>query len=239
MLTPARFYKEHTTDVPLFDDRLRKVIAFALDRPFAALFDIGCGRGTLIEALRAKAPEASYTGLDVSEESATIAASKGIKVVKHDLAEPLPFDDGSFDVVVFGEVIEHLFDPDSALDEIHRVLKPGGRLIVTTPNLACWLNRILVPAGFQPVFTEPSARRRYGFYLKVFGQNSNLVQGHIRVMTTTALLEFLRDRRYSIERVVGYKFHVLEKNPIANVVDGFFSRIPTFASGVVVNAQRA
>jgi SAM-dependent methyltransferase len=239
MLTRAGFYADHVTDVPLIGDRMLKVRACALERPFSSLLDIGCGRGTLIEALRERAPDVSYTGLELSEESAQIATAKGIDVMRRDLAEPLPFPDESFDVVTFGEVIEHLFDPDSVLDEIHRILKPGGRLIVTTPNLACWLNRILVPAGFQPIFTEPSARKKYGFFFKFLGQNGTLVQGHIRVMTTTALIEFLRDRGYSIKKVAGWKYHEFERYRITDLIDGFFSRIPTLASGVVVAAEKS
>ncbi|MEO6093295.1 MAG: methyltransferase domain-containing protein [Novosphingobium sp.] len=66
-------------------------------------------------------------------------------VVDHDLFNvergPLPYPDDHFDVILFCEVIEHLTqDPAAALAEIRRVLSPGGRLIVTTPNAACLRN---------------------------------------------------------------------------------------------------
>lgn len=61
---------------------------------------------------------------------------------------PLPFGENSFDVVIFAEVIEHLtMDPVAALLEIKRVLKPGGRLILTTPNVACLENVARMAAG--------------------------------------------------------------------------------------------
>src|SRR5581483_8007533 len=54
----------------------------------------------------------------------------------------LPFADDSFDFAVSIEVLEHLFEPQKAIAEIHRVLRPGGKLIVTVPNVSHWRNRV-------------------------------------------------------------------------------------------------
>ncbi|NEE21973.1 class I SAM-dependent methyltransferase, partial [Streptomyces sp. SID7499] len=66
----------------------------------------------------------------------------------------LPLADGCADAVLFSEILEHLVDPDQALDELRRVLRPGGHLMLSTPNLAAWYNRALLLAGVQPVFSE-------------------------------------------------------------------------------------
>ena len=68
----------------------------------------------------------------------------------------LPLTDSSVDVVIMSELIEHLVDPDGTLDEAWRVLRPGGTLLLSTPNLAAWYNRVLLRFGIQPLFTEVS-----------------------------------------------------------------------------------
>jgi methionine biosynthesis protein MetW len=237
--TTREFYQNNETDPAALVERHRTMVSLILrDRPNSVL-DIGCGRGTLIAALREKAPEISCTGLEVSEALCEMAKAAGIDASVYDLAEPLPFAEGRFDAVILGEVIEHLFDPDAALDDIHRILRPGGRLIVTTPNLACWLNRVLLLAGIQPLFTETSTRKKYGRVFKLLGQGSTLMHGHIRVMTTAALLELLRDRGYSVTDVSGYKFEDLKRNAVTSAIDGFFSRFPNLACGVIAVARKS
>ena len=54
----------------------------------------------------------------------------------------MPFDDGSFDLIVLIEVIEHVQDKRALLSEIARVLRPKGRLLLTTPNHDCWASRV-------------------------------------------------------------------------------------------------
>lgn len=238
MKNQVAFYDSNLTDNPFLDDRLRKVIQFASKLSATSVLDIGCGRGTLIQALRAASPSSKYVGIEISDSLRALANSKGIEVVKHDVSRRLPFEDETYDLVLFGEVIEHLFDPDFALDEIHRILKPAGTLIVTTPNLASWLNRLVLLCGIQPIFTETSTRKKYGRRFAKLGQGSTVIQGHIRVMTTWALLELLMDRNYSVSRVMGCKFCDLERNRLTSAIDGLFCRKPSLASGVIVVAQK-
>ncbi len=63
------------------------------------------------------------------------------------MEEGIPYPDDSFDVVSAGEVIEHIYDPDRLLAETRRVLRPGGHVVLTTPNLQAWYNRALFVAG--------------------------------------------------------------------------------------------
>jgi SAM-dependent methyltransferase len=91
------------------------------------VLDFGCGERPYEELFR-KAQ--SYTGVDLRESGHDHGRSR--VDVFYD-GKTLPFPDGRFDAVVSFEVFEHVFNPEEALAEIRRVLKPGGQLLLTTP----------------------------------------------------------------------------------------------------------
>lgn len=70
-------------------------------------------------------------------------------------AQYLPFRGNLFDTIVAGELLEHLQNPCHFLDEVKRVLKPGGRLIVTTPNPVCIVYIVSASLGWRSVSSEP------------------------------------------------------------------------------------
>lgn len=155
------------------------------------LLDIGCGVGTvglyLQEILRAK----EVCGVEISEKRAEAARARGVHAVLKDLNQgSIPFGDGSFDAIFCGEVIEHLVDPDQLLDEIARLLSPAGVCVLTTPNLACWYNRLALLLGWQPFDTSVSFRYEVGrpkFLVTDYG-----CRDHLRAFTYRALRELLR-----------------------------------------------
>lgn len=67
-----------------------------------------------------------------------------------DANQPLPFDSESFDLIWCSEVIEHLQDPAFVMSELRRVTKPGGTLVLTTPNSYAWLFRFIALFGLTP-----------------------------------------------------------------------------------------
>jgi SAM-dependent methyltransferase len=72
-----------------------------------------------------------------------LAKQKGFKTFILDVDnKSYPFPNGSFDAVFVGEVLEHLSDPDRFFEEVHRILRKKGTLVITTPNSAAWHNRI-------------------------------------------------------------------------------------------------
>jgi SAM-dependent methyltransferase len=100
------------------------------------LLDVGCGGGLFVRVLRERGIRA--VGLDVSTRAAALAwRANGAPVVCASLqAAPLP--PGSCAAVTMFHVLEHLADPTEYLDAAWRLLAPEGRLIVQTPNAACW-----------------------------------------------------------------------------------------------------
>lgn len=101
--------------------------------------DIGAGHGELIELMRSKF-EMHSAACDYTDE---LMKLPDVMVEIADLSnQPLPFTDESFDLVTCTEVIEHLEHYRSTLRDIHRVLAPGGTLIITTPNILNLKSRI-------------------------------------------------------------------------------------------------
>ena len=102
----------------------------------ADVLEIGCGRGGLAGRLVQRRPRL-YLAADFSR-SAVLTASRrcgsGLSAFSTSDAQRLPHPDRAFDIVVSCETIEHLPSPSAALGEFARVLRPGGRLFLTTPN---------------------------------------------------------------------------------------------------------
>jgi len=115
----------------------RLIDGFSLPRD-ARILDIGTSTGTNLRMLR----ERGFTraeGLDASEEAVRWCAEKGYgKVTQGDVCA-LPFADETFDCVLATDIIEHVDDDAAALRDIRRVLKPGGRVLITVPAfMALW-----------------------------------------------------------------------------------------------------
>jgi len=136
------------------------------------MLDIGCGDGRLAGAIKRKNPAAIVHGCDFS--TAALARSAGLdRQYAVDLnVERLPEPDDRFDLVVASEVIEHLIHPDLALVELRRVLRPGGHVVVTVPNVAFWRFRLQALCGDVPSVTADE-RHLHSF-------NASLLQQLVR-----------------------------------------------------------
>jgi SAM-dependent methyltransferase len=102
------------------------------------LLDIGAGSGWLVEHMGALGWQAE--GLDFDARAVAQAREKGLRMHQGDLLEQR-FGDCSFDALTMSHSIEHVHDPNAWLAEAHRILKPGGRLALATPNTRSLLHR--------------------------------------------------------------------------------------------------
>lgn len=109
-----------------------------------------------------------------------------VQPIAADVADRLPFRDASIDSILMCELIEHLYDSSSLLDECRRVLKPGGSLIVTTPNLAGLQDRLRFLFGLSPRQVDVLHP-----YLKL----------HIRPFTKQSLARLLTSSGFSVASV--------------------------------------
>lgn len=193
------------------------------------ILDVGCGDGSLIANL---SDRDDLFGVDISRKAVDLARQAGIDARLADVScEKLPFEDGFFDIVYMGDVIEHLVNPDFAMEEVSRVLKPERYLVVSTPNLGSWLNRLLLLAGYQPRFTEVSAIRHFGGM-----KRQDLVPvGHLRIFTYKALREFLLYHGFTILQARGSASEGLPN--LAEKTDLLMSRLPSLASTLVFLAK--
>jgi SAM-dependent methyltransferase len=111
--------------------RFQMLSESAGERIHGRVFEAGCGVGSYLFRLQKEARQA--VGLDI-EHDRTCEAHLGADQVVCGAGENLPFPDGSFDLVLSNEVIEHVQDDRAAVEEIVRTLAPGGRLVLFCPN---------------------------------------------------------------------------------------------------------
>src|SRR5207244_7649697 len=115
--------------------------------PGKRALDLGCRDGALTQAYAAGN---EIVGVDADREALAEAGKLGIETRWADLDEPLPFEDASFDVVVAGELLEHLRDPRRLVEEARRVLRPGGTFVASVPNAYRLKNRLRFLRGRAP-----------------------------------------------------------------------------------------
>ncbi len=119
----------------------------------AQMLSIGCFDGKIEQGFLQQGWK--VTGLDDSESALDRARRRGLKTTLADFSQPLPYPSDSFDFIFAGEVIEHLLSPMELLGEIRRVLKPGGTVVLTTPNLARLQDRLRFIWGCSPKHVAP------------------------------------------------------------------------------------
>ena len=195
----------------------------------AVILDVGCGDGAALATAAAQNPAHRFAGIDWSADAVRQARRQGLTVMRGRVDRRLPVADGQADAVIMSELIEHLVDPDQAVAEVRRVLRPGGDLLLSTPNLAAWYNRGLLAAGIQPVFSEVSLRG-------VFGRPGHVVAGHLRLFTRRALTGFLAASGFRCVTVAGARYHDVPR-PL-RPLDRAFCRWPSAASILLVHARK-
>ncbi len=195
----------------------------------AVILDLGCGDGSALAVAATHNPRHRFAGIDWSGDALRRAHALGLIVLRGSVTPRLPVADGAADVVIMSELIEHLVDPDGAVAEARRVLRPGGSLLLSTPNLAAWYNRGLLAAGIQPVFSEVSLHG-------VFGRPGRVVAGHLRLFTRRALTGFLTASGFRCVTVTGARYHDVPR-PLGPL-DRAFCRWPSAASILLVHARK-
>lgn len=164
-----------------------------------SILDVGCTDGFLSRKFK---DMGLYTiGIDASASAVETARAHTDEAYVIDTGgEPLPLPNDKVELIWAGEIIEHIFDTEFFLEELLRVAKPGGRLVLSTPNLAAWINRIALLLGTQPFFTETGVRpSNQGSFLRQVSAPA----GHIRNFTQSSLKHLLERCGWTVESMQG------------------------------------
>jgi len=165
----------------LRESRLKKCQRIIQALPAGRMLDIGCSTGEWGVYWQNRGWETS--GIDIDRKRLAIARDRQIDARFCDLnRDPLPFENCYFDLIFAGEVIEHLIDTDYFLAELKRCLRPEGALLITTPNLASFENRLRILLGIYPKWV-----------------NYNLSgSGHVRAYTPRILKKQLSEHGFKV-----------------------------------------
>ncbi len=194
------------------------------------ILDVGCGDGMATAMAAQVAGFGNVVGLDWAERPLKQAQERGLTTARASLdGDGLPIASQEVDVVIMSEVIEHLVTTDEAITEVRRVLKPRGVLLLSTPNLAAWFNRLLLLVGVQPAFSEVSLR-------SIYGRPGSEVVGHLHLFTRRALSEFLADNGFTVLDMKGAPYHDVPR--VLRPVDMLMCHWPSAASILIVRAKK-
>ena len=205
------------------------------DKKMERMLDIGCGYGGVSMTIAQHLSISEIFGVDIDERVFEEARSKGLIVTKLDAEkEPYPFSNDYFDLITSFGVLEHLSYFDHVFTESFRILKPRGYLLISTPNLASWINRLALLLGYQPRDVEISKK----FAVGVSKHYGKYAIGHLHTSTLRALKELLVQYGFKIIATKGCKPYVSRLNPILNLIDTIAAIRPSLARRFFVLSKK-
>jgi len=227
---PRMYYK-------IQEDKIRIVLKLLERHPNGRILDIGCGDG-YITKLISKKTSAEPHGIDISGNAVKTARKRGVKAKEADLDEGrISYPKNYFDVVFCGDILEHIYNTEVLLENIYRILKTGGYVIISVPNVASWYNRFFLLIGWMPIWIESSS--------KTYTGNPFLKEGvgHIHAFTEKSLKELVRLNGFKIEKtkgspIIGCGKYSKNKERVWNAVDRVFSKKASMSSTIVLKARK-
>jgi 2-polyprenyl-3-methyl-5-hydroxy-6-metoxy-1,4-benzoquinol methylase len=200
------------------ETRIKKCISIINKLKKGSFLDIGCSTGEWGQLWMKSGWDVS--GIDIDKEHLKDAENKGLKTSYCDLnSDNIPYNDNSFDLIFAGEIIEHLIDTDGFITELYRCVKPGGFVLITTPNLVSFENRIRILFGKYPMWVD---YRLQG-------------SGHIRAYTPATLRKQLRTIGFSIKKTTGNWVPFVPQNILNDIQAPWLSFTGSIFSGIAMD----
>lgn len=203
------------------------------------ILDVGCGNGFFGYILGKKMGAKEVYGIDISKKAATEASKYNIiaKAVDIDVNN-LPYKSNFFDFIFCGSLVELVLDPDHLLEELHRVLSPRGKIMITYPNHCAWLSRVAVLLGYNPYYDRFSTK--YNSIGKLFipkqPEGSKRGTGFIRLYSLRSFKELMRLYHFNVINIFGARGETLPQQ--ISLLDRLFANIPSFAFQNICLAQK-
>ena len=194
--------------------------------PAGRFADIGCRNGREAEHYGKACAAHEVHGFEIAEAPLRVATARGI--ITHRWVsgeEPCPAGDNSFDVIVAGDIIEHLYDTDVFMAELRRVLAPNGHLIITTPNLAWWWNRFRLLFGRLPLGLGPVS--------PTFSADGAIDAKHLRVSSVDEWSALFRHNDLDILETKGFTYPMRLCLPLGRMLDDIAIHRPSLAHSLL------
>lgn len=151
------------------------------------ILEIGCGEGNTGKALKEQGKAVEVVGIEKIPEVAQVAMEKIDKVIIADVESvEIPFDEGYFDYMIMGDVLEHLYDPWILVNKLAHYVKKGGYIIASIPNVRYWrIIKDLVLKGEWKYCSE-----------------GLLDDTHLRFFTKKSIVRLFPSGRFAISRII-------------------------------------
>lgn len=178
----------------------------------AKILDIGVFDGNLALERVKNILHPNLYAVDIDKTTVKKCLELGIKASKYNLEKGLPFKSNFFDVVIANQIIEHLTNIDNFVEEIHRVLKPKGYLLLSTENLSSWHNIFALVLGWQAFSQHISINSTIGNPMRMIDpQSSKINDLHIKIFTLKGLKELFKFYGFKIEYSFGAGYYPFPK----------------------------
>ncbi|HET7098882.1 MAG TPA: class I SAM-dependent methyltransferase [Patescibacteria group bacterium] len=221
---------------------IHNILSLLEENKDAKVIDIGCGDGQSTIRYKSKIKCKQIVGTDGVQRRLKIAKKSGIKTVFVNLEDKWPIKSNNFDIVISNQVIEHILNIDNFIQEIYRILKPGGYCVVSTENLASWHNIFALFLGLQDFSHTLLKRKHLGNPLSIYygqktstwildghGDGDDSAYPHIKILTYKSLKDVFLEFGFQFVKGKGSGYYPLFGflSRIANKIDPYHSHFIT------------
>ncbi len=221
------------TDSAILNNQILKSLIDSAKK--AKILDLGCRTGELIIERVTAINKPEIYAVEIDQTHFKEIHKLGIKVIKTDIEKGLPYKNNYFDIISANQIIEHLVNVDYFMEEIYRVLKPNGYVLLSTENLSSWHNLFALLLGWQAFSQHISTKKNIGNPLKL-----NLEVGgksydcHIKIFTPRGLYELAQINNLKVEKRYGAGYY-----PLRGILSRLLSKLdPTHSAFIGIKARK-